>query len=136
MLFRSGFYMTNKKLFHLYSDDEKLQIIQDHMNNHLSIRACATKYNVAVTSIVMWLRSYRLHGKDGLKSQIGKKKGLGKGRPLGTFKAKTTIEELEKENIKLQIEIERLKKGYLVKGVGAKKVFISINNKNFKSLND
>lgn len=128
--------MTNKKIFHLYSDDEKFHIIQDHMSNRLSIRACATKYNVAVTSIVMWLRSYRLHGKDGLKSQVGKKKGHGKGRPLGTFKAKTTIEELEKENIKLQIEIERLKKGYLVKGVGAKKVFVSINNKNFKSLND
>lgn len=128
--------MTNKKIFHLYSDDEKFHIIQDHMSNRLSIRACATKYNVAVTSIVMWLRSYRLHGKDGLKSQIGKKKGHGKGRPLGTFKAKTTIKELEKENIKLQIEIERLKKGYLVKGVGAKKVFVSINNKNFKSLND
>lgn len=97
--------MTSKKVFHLYSDDEKLQIIQDHMNNRLSIRACATKYNVAVTSIVMWLRSYRLHGKEGLKSQIGKKKGFGKGRPLGNFKAKTTIEELEKENIKLHIEI-------------------------------
>ncbi|CDR30920.1 Uncharacterised protein [Acholeplasma oculi] len=128
--------MTNKKLFHLYSDDEKFSIVQDHINNRLSIRACATKYKVAVTSIVMWLRSYRLHGKEGLKSQIGRKRGSGKGRPLGTFKPKTTIEELEKENIKLQIEIERLKKGYLVKGVGAKKVFISINNKNFKSLND
>ncbi len=65
---KEDFYMTNKKLFHLYSDDEKFRIIQDHINNRLSIRACATKYNVAVTSIVMWLRSYRLHGKEGLNS--------------------------------------------------------------------
>lgn len=49
--------MKEKKSFHLYADDEKLEIIQDHLNNHISIRACATKYNVAITSIVMWLRT-------------------------------------------------------------------------------
>jgi hypothetical protein len=73
---------------------------------------------------------------EGLKSQIGKHRGPNKGRPKGTTKPKTTIEQLEKENLKLQIEIERLKKGYLTKGVGVKKEFISINNKNFKSLKD
>ena len=31
---------------------------------------------------------------------------------------KTTIEELQRENLKLQVEIERLKKGYFTKGVG------------------
>jgi len=128
--------MEEKKPFRLYTDDEKFEIIQDHLNNRLSIRACATKYNIAVTSLVMWLRAYRAYGKEGLKSKIGKKKGLGKGRPLGTFKPKTTIEELEKENLKLRIEIERLKKGYLTKGVGVKKEFVSINNRNFKSLKD
>lgn len=128
--------MEEKKPFRLYTDDEKFEIIQDHLNNRLSIRACATKYNIAVTSLVMWLRAYRAYGKEGLKSKIGKKKGLGKGRPLGTFKPKTTIEELQKENLKLRIEIERLKKGYLTKGVGVKKEFVSINNRNFKSLKD
>jgi len=59
-----------------------------------------------------------------------------KGRPKGTYKPRTTIEELQKENLKLVIENERLKKGYITKGVGAKKVFVSINNKNFKSLKD
>jgi len=128
--------MQHKKPFKLYDENEKLQIIQDHLENKIPIRACAAKHNVAITSIVMWLRAYRDHGKEGLKSQIGKKKGKGKGRPIGTFKPKTTIEELEKENIKLRVEIERLKKGYLTKGVGARKEFISINNKNFKSLKD
>jgi len=63
-------------------------------------------------------------------------RGPNKGRPKGTFKPKTTIEELKKENLKLCIEMERLKKGYVTKGAGAKKEFISINNKNFKSLKD
>ena len=76
------------------------------------------------------------NGVDGLKSMIGKHRGPNKGRPKGTLKPKTTIEELQKENLKLQVEIERLKKGYLTKGVGAKKEFISINNKNFKSLDN
>ena len=53
------------------------------------------------------------------------------GRPK---KAKTREEELEKENAKLKIEIERLKKGYYVKGVGQRKEYVSINNKNIKSL--
>ena len=49
-------------------------------------------------------------------------------------KTKTREEELERENAKLKIEIERLKKGYYVKGVGQRKEYVSINNKNIKSL--
>ena len=127
--------MDNKS-YHLYTDAEKLEIVKDHIDNLIPIRACATKYNISATSLVYWLRRYREKGEAGLKSMIGKYRGPKKGRPKGTFKPKTTIEELQKENLKLQVEIERLKKGYLTKGVGVKKEFISINNKNFKSLKD
>ena len=126
----------NNKTHHLYTDEEKLKIIKDHIDNRIPIRACATKYNISITSLVYWLRKYRENGVDELKSMIGKHRGPNKGRPKGTLKPKTTIEELQKENLKLQVEIERLKKGYLTKGVGAKKEFISINNKNFKSLDN
>ncbi|HOI47463.1 MAG TPA: hypothetical protein PLR26_07045 [Bacilli bacterium] len=128
--------MENKKHQYLYTAEEKFHIIQDHLNNRIGIRTCTTKYSISPTSLVLWLRAFRDKGKEGLESQIGKHRGPNKGRPIGTFKPKTTIEELEKENLKLQIEIERLKKGYLTKGVGAKKEFISINNRNFKSLKD
>lgn len=124
----------NNKTYHLYTDEEKLEIVKDHIDNLIPIRACAAKYNISVTSLVYWLRRYREKGEAGLKSMIGKYRGPNKGRPKGTFKPKATIEELQKENLKLQVEIERLKKGYLTKGVGSKKGFISINNKNFKSL--
>ena len=126
----------NNKSYHLYTDEEKLEIVKDHINNLIPIRACAAKYNISATSLVYWLRKYREKGKAGLKSMIGKNHGPKKGRPKGTFKPKTAIEELQKDNLKLQVEIERLKKGYLTKGVGVKKEFISINNKNFKSLKD
>ena len=102
--------MKEKKAFQLYTVEEKLKIVQDHLNNHISIRACAAKYHIASTSLVMWLRTYREKGIEGLESQIGKKRGKGKGRPKGTYKTRTTIEELQKENLKLVIENERLKK--------------------------
>ena len=126
--------MVKTRSSYLFTEEEKLQIVEDHINNGISIRACATKYNISSTSLVYWLRSYRELGVEGLKSQIGKHRGPNKGRPKGTFKPQTTIEELEKENLKFNIEIERLKKGYLTKGAGAKKEFISINSRNFKSL--
>lgn len=66
----------------------------------------------------MWLRSYRKNGIEGLKTQIGKHRGPNKVRPKGSCKMKTPIEELQRENLKLQVEIERLKKGYFTKGVG------------------
>ena len=71
------------------------------------------------------------NGIDGLKSKTGKcsKKGI-TGRPK---KAVTREEELERENVKLKIEIARLKKGYYVKGVGQRKEYVSINNKSIKS---
>jgi len=126
----------DNKTYHLYTDEEKLEIIKDHIDNQIPIRACTAKYNVSATSLVYWLRRYREKGKDGLKPMIGKYRGKNKGRPKGTFKPRTSIEALQKENLKLQVEIERLKKGYLTKGVGVKKEFISINNKNFKSLDN
>ena len=66
-----------------------------------------------------------------MKSKIGKcakKKVVGKPK-----KTETREEELERENIKLKIEIEQLKKGYYVKGVGQRKEYVSINNRSIKS---
>ena len=48
------------------------------------------------------------------------------GNPLSKYSSKkqlTELEQLEYENMKLRIEVERLKKGYLVKGDGSVVVF-------------
>ena len=47
-------------------------------------------------------------------------------------KSLTSLEKLEYENMKLRIENERLKKGYMVKGVGANKEFVTFKDKNMK----
>jgi transposase-like protein len=71
--------MKEKKKFRQYTNDKKIEIIKDQLDNRISFRACATKYNVAITSIVLWLRAYRENGKEGQKSdrkekQQGKRK--------------------------------------------------------------
>ena len=47
-------------------------------------------------------------------------------------KPKTKVDELELEIMKKDIEIARLKKGYMVKGVGVKKEFVTTLDKNIK----
>ena len=44
------------------------------------------------------------------------------------------MEKLEYENMKLRIENERLKKGYLVKGDGSVVAFVKVNIKMSKKL--
>ena len=67
-----------------------------------------------------WIKRYREKGFEGLKN---KKKP---GNPLAKYTNKKNLTEMEKlqyENMKLRIENERLKKGYLVKGDGSVVVF-------------
>lgn len=76
-----------------------------------------------------WIIKYNKFGESAL---INKKNP---GNPACRYQKKknlTQIEELEYEILKLRIENERLKKGYLVKGVGHQKEFITINNVNSK----
>ena len=86
----------NNKTYHLYTDEEKLKIVKDHIDNRIPIRAYATKYNISITSVIYQLHRYRENGVDGLKSMIGKHRGPNKGRHKGTLTPKTTIEELQK----------------------------------------
>jgi len=44
--------MIEKKQYHLCTDEEKFEIVHDHLVNRISIRACATKYNISPTSLV------------------------------------------------------------------------------------
>ena len=68
-----------------------------------------------------WIIKYREYGEEAL---INKKKP---GNPMSKYyvtkKFKSREEELEYENMRLRIENERLKKGYLVKGDGSVVVF-------------
>ena len=78
-----------------------------------------------------WLKKYLEFGEDGLES---KKKP---GNPLAKYTNKkklTDIEKLQYENMKLRIENERLKKGYIVKGDGQIVVFNGSKKQEFEIL--
>ena len=111
--------------------EEKEKIVLEYLNGRVGYKTVAKSYNIHPSRFFIWIKNYREKGIEGLKSKTGKssKKGI-IGRQK---KAVTREEELERENIKLKIEIERLKKGYYVKGVGQRKEYVSINNRSIKS---
>lgn len=110
--------------------EEKEKIVLDYLNGNEGYSQTLRKYNISESTFRRWKTAYQKDGIEGLISKTGKcaRKGSA-GRPK---KATSKIEELERENLKLRIEIERLKKGYYVKGDGEKKVYVSINNKSIK----
>ena len=116
--------VKNKK----YTYEFKLQVMEDYFDNHLSLKDCLTKYSISNGTFWCWRDLY----KEGLL-KTGRP---GKGNKLAALhvsKSLTSEERLKLENLKLKIENERLKKGYLVKGGGANKEYVSIYDLNMKS---
>jgi transposase-like protein len=109
---------------------EKEEIVNFYLSGH-GLAETKKKYNIEYDSVFYrWLKKYQENGVEGLKSSTGKNKGGNKG--LHLRKPKSRIEELELELMKKEIEIARLKKGYMVKGVGAEKEFVTTFDKNIK----
>lgn len=114
------------------SPEEKERIVLEIINGEYSSHFIAKKYNISRRLLHKWLDTYRVEGIDGFKSKTGKQ---GKGNPyaaLHTKKNLTEIERLRLELAKKEVECERLKKGYSVKGVGQRKEYVIINKKNSK----
>lgn len=109
------------------SPEEKEQIVLFAKAN--GIRETGRYYSIDRRTIYAWLVKYQQNGLEGLKSKTGKNCGIGRGRPKKNL---TDIDKLKIENLNLRIENERLKKGYLVKGVGTKKEYVTIKVLNSK----
>ena len=90
------------------------------------------KYNISRSVIWNWVKKYEEKGIKGLESKTGKSSCHHKNMGLHFRKPKNRIEELELELMKKEIEIARLKKGYIVKGVGVEKEFVTTFDKNIK----
>jgi len=95
--------------------DEKFKIIEPILNMDKSSVQITKETGINNGLITAWVHKYREKGLEGLKS---KKKP---GNPLSKYSNKKKLskeEQLEYENMKLRIENELLKKGYLMKGDG------------------
>lgn len=103
-----------------WTAEDKLKIIKPILDFEISTNQKAREMNLSAGMITNWIKSYKENGFEGLKA---KKKP---GNPLSSLMNKkelSDIEKLELEIMKLRIENERLKKGYLVKGDGSIVVF-------------
>ena len=107
-----------------WSKEEKYKYVKMIIDGDKNSRDIQREYGIYNAMVNLWVRQYLELGIEGLQN---KKKP---GNPLMKYSRRKTLtkeEELEYENMKLRIENELLKKGYLTKGDGTLVVF---KNKN------
>lgn len=108
---------TKGQKFKSWAKEEKETIILEALEH--GTRKIARKYEISNGMISNRIKSYR----ENNNTVVMKKKP---GNPLSKYSARKNLSEVEKleyENMKLRIEVERLKKGYQVKGDGTVVVF-------------
>ena len=114
----------------VWTKEQKLEIIGKHLNEHVSVRTLEKQYNADRSMICHWLKDYGKYGESAFDSKSHKKGNS--FAALHTSKTLTETERLRLQLAKLEIENERLKKGYQVKGVGANKEFVTTKDVNTK----
>ena len=110
--------------------EEKLEIVKKHVDEHISYFSLRDIYQVNPGQIHAWVKRYLESGEEGLKPKDNKRNIMAH---LYRKKSLTELEALELENFKLKLEVERLKKGYTVKGVGSNKEYVPTSKMNIKS---
>ena len=124
--------MRESKTNNMRTPKEKEKIVKEYLSGKLGFRSICSKYNISNSVLWRWIKKYEKNGIDGLKSNTGKASNHHEHMGIYLRKPKNKIEELEIELMKKEIEIARLKKGYMVKGVGAEKEFVTTFDKNTK----
>lgn len=117
-----------------YSYEERLNIGREIYDNELSKHDATVKYGISLNTAREYMRMYRDEYSLPPKQSV-RKCGNGavtvKTASYDEFDSMSR-EELIAEIIKAKINEARAKKGYQVKGDGAEKVFVPIENKNTK----
>lgn len=114
---------TNRK----YSFEEKLSVCRKYYEEHESSNELAKETGIPRGTLSLWLIDYHNLGEEGLKP-----KKRGRPYPDKTVLETSELERTKLENLALKVEVERLKKGYTVKGVGSKKVYVTLDGKIIK----
>ena len=98
-----------------HTKEEKIKYVKMMLEDEYSAMKIEKEYGVSHSLTDRWKRKYLEFGEESLENQ--KKPG----NPLCKYSNKKNLskeEQLEYENMKLRIENELLKKGYLMKGDG------------------
>ncbi len=114
----------------VWTPEQKAEIVNKHLNDHVSLRSLEKEYQADRSMICKWVKKYVAEGESSFVH-----KGH-PGNPFAALHSSKNLTELERLRLmvaKLEIENERLKKGYMVKGVGASKEFVTGSEKSMKS---
>ena len=115
-----------------FTPEQKRDFVLQFFKENTPYDTFANKNNISRTMLRLWIEKYEKDGIDGLKSKSGK---CGSGNPYAALHSKKNLTEVEKLRLELakkEVECERLKKGYIVKGVGQRKEYVTISKKNSK----
>ena len=115
----------------VWTPEQKAEIVHKHLNDHISVRTLEKEYHADRSMICKWVKKYIAEGES---SFIPKKRPGNPFSALHTSKKLSEVERLRLMVAKLEIENERLKKGYLVKGAGAAKEYVTGRDKSLKLL--
>ena len=113
-----------------WTNEERLKYVLMCEEGKIPVRTLAREEGIPRGTLWQWVNRYRKGGEEALNPE--------KMHPGNHFSALHSSKSLsEKERLillveKLQIENERLKKGYTVKGVGADKEFVTTKDLNSK----
>ena len=106
-IYLGGNFMEKRKYRH-HSVQFKEKVVKEYLEGE-SRRELGKKYEISCENISKWRKQYLELGAVGLEN---KKKGRCKGTPGGAVRKKieSDVDRLQYENIRLQMEIMRLKK--------------------------
>ena len=111
-----------------WSVEEKLRIINRHLEDHLSMSRVAKEEGISSGMLSQWISKYLEGGEEALKSR--------QGNPYAALSTSKNLSEEERLRLivaKQEVEIARLKKGYFVKGVGTEKEYVTGREKTTRS---
>ena len=114
----------------VWTPEQKSEIVHKHLDDHISVRTLEREYDADRSMICRWVKEYIAEGESAFVP-----KGHS-GNPFAALHVSKNLTELERLRLmvaKLEIENERLKKGYWVEGAGVNKVFVTGLDKSTKS---
>ena len=113
-----------------WTNEERLKYVLMCEEEHIPVRTIVREEGISRGTLREWIRRYRSGGEEALNPEK-----LHPGNHCSALHTSKSLSENERLILlveKLQIENERLKKGYTVKGVGADKEFVTTKDLNSK----
>lgn len=112
-----------------WSKEEKLRIVNRYISEGIGGNKIAKEEHISRGMLWDWIHKFQKGGAPALENKPKR------GNPYAALYTSNSLAELERLRLtvlKQEIEIERLKKGYLVKGDGAEKEYVTTKDANMK----